>query len=179
MLLSALVLAGTGCKKDTADDTSTDYPNRENPDSAGVPGTAELTGSWEASLEDGSVPDDLQFLVRAQCVPGTELENFDGAHVYATYEQPAARQVYVRVRPERGLDVSLYVSQLPGGSMATGQDAISVPCEESLDYQYDSNPGEAEVVKLTSIDRPYHLVIGVAGADGADEGDFLVEVFEE
>ena len=125
------------------------------------------------------MPDSVEFLEDHYCATGTEFQNFDGAHVYYTYEQPAGVQVYVKATPARGVDISLIVSQAPGGSTGSGAADIVDPCEVSADLATDNNPGESEAVKVTSIDKSYHLIIGVAGAGGATEGAFKVEVFEE
>jgi hypothetical protein len=168
---------GNGDLDDGIDDS--DFGDDDNPQAPDIPPEAELVDRWEGDLGDGRVPDSLDFLETARCVPGTEFANFDGAHVFYTYDQPAGRQVYVRVRPEDDVDVSLYVSQLPAGSGGSGIDDIADPCEESLDYPNDNNPGVAESVKLTSVGNAYRLVIGVAGANGATTGGFLVEIHEE
>jgi hypothetical protein len=145
---------------------------------ANIPAAAELTQTWMGDLSDGSTPSSLSFLEANFCVPGTQFEKFNGHHVYFTYAQPAGKQVYVRATPESDLTISLVVSQRPAGTTGSGPDAIAHPCETSLNYQR-ANPGVSETVKLTSISEPYHLVIGVAGAFGATEGEFAVDVYEE
>lgn len=177
-LVMAMVLLGCKGGDDTANGNGdVNYGNGEN--GADIPSGLDVARTWEGDLSDGAVPSSLSFLEDHYCATGTEFVNFDGAHVYYTYEQPAGVQVYVKATPERGLDVSLIVSQAPDGTNGTGADDVVDPCEVSADLAEDNNPGASEAVKVTSIDKGYHLIIGVAGADGVTEGAFKVEVFEE
>jgi hypothetical protein len=173
-----VVLVLVACKGgDTGSDDDPRYGSGRN--GVDVPSGLDVAQLWEGDLSEGQVPSSLDFLEDYYCATGTEFVNFDGAHVYYTYEQPAGVQVYVTATPERGVDVSLIVSQAPAGTSGTGAAAIVDPCEISADLPNDNNPGESESVKVTSIDKGYHLIIGVAGAGGITEGAFKVEVFED
>ena len=175
-----LVLALVACKGGGDTSTNDDDVNYgDGSNGVDIPSALDAVQTWQGDLSDGSVPASLEFLEDQYCATATEYQNFDGAHVYYTYEQSAGVQVYVKATPERGLDISLIVSQAQDGSSGSGSDAIVDPCEASADLATDNNPGESEAVKLTSIDKGYHLIIGVAGAGGVTEGAFKVEVFEE
>lgn len=143
-----------------------------------VPNSAELMRTEEGDLADGAPESSLDFLESASCVPATQFEKFDGHWVWYTYEQPAGKQVYVAVDPDSGVDVSLIVSQNPEGTSGSGSSGVSGLCEEGLDYS-GPNSGQVESVKVTSVNNGYHLVIGVAGAFGEDEGGFELSIFEE
>ncbi|MFT7519667.1 MAG: hypothetical protein ACI9MC_001809 [Kiritimatiellia bacterium] len=177
VLVGVLLLGAVACDGDGVGGIFTpsrDQSSRDDvPDEAGA-----AVATWEGNLSDGVVLDDLEFLEDHYCVPGTENENFNGAHVYYTYEQDAAVQVWVQVNPKAGVDVSLLVSQAPGGTSGTGWQDVVDPCEVSADLSRDNNPGEKESVKMTSLDRPYHLIIGIIGAQREDEGEFEVEIYE-
>lgn len=146
--------------------------------SADIPSSAELMESITGDLSEGAPEADLGFLESNACVPATQNEKFNGNWVWYTYEQPAGRQVYVEADPESGVDISLIVSQAPEGDTGTGSSAVTGLCEEGLDYN-GPNPGEAESVKVTSVGNAYHLIIGVAGAEGESSGAFEVEIYED
>lgn len=144
-----------------------------------IPSTATLEQSMTGNLSDGAPEADLGFLESNTCVPATQTDKFNGHWVWYTYQQPAGVQVYVQADPANGVDVSLIVSQDEAGSSATGSSGVTGLCEEGLDYGDSGNPGSAESVKVTSVDQAYHLVIGVAGAFGEDDGEFELEIYEE
>ena len=180
LVLVAALVACDGGGGGSDDDTSTGGGNYGNGQDNGaeVPRGLDAARTWESNLSDGSEINDLNFLEDNYCVPATQLEKFRGPWVWFTYEQPQGVQLYVKATPERGVDINLLASQLPEGAGGDDQGAVVDPCETSLDYQ-KSNPGVSESVKLTSIDKGYHIVIGVAGPLDSTEGAFKVEIFEE
>ncbi|MFK7926879.1 MAG: hypothetical protein AB8H79_01730 [Myxococcota bacterium] len=143
-----------------------------------VPNTAELMQTLEGDLKDGAAAIDIGFLEDHACVPATQNEKFNGNIVWYTYDQPAERQVYVVVDPASGVDVSLVVSQATAGSGAEGEEGVTDLCETGLDYD-SPNAGGEESAKVTSVSKPYDVIIGVAGAFGEVEGEYTLEIFEE
>lgn len=146
--------------------------------SADVPSNATLTDSWEGNLNEGAPANDIGFIEQVQCAPATQNDKFNGNIVWYTYDQPAEKQVYVVVDPERGVDVSLIVAQNPEGDDGTGEADLTGLCEVGVDYT-GPNAGEEESAKVTSVSKGYRVIIGVAGAFGETEGAFEVEVYEE
>lgn len=144
-----------------------------------IPNTAELMQSIEGDLSAGAPEADLSFLASNTCVPATQNEKFNGNWVWYTYEQPAGIQVYVKADPESGVDISLIVSQAEEGTTGEGSSAVTGLCDAGLDYGDGGDGGNAEQVKVTSVDRGYHVIIGVAGAFGEDSGAFDLEIYEE
>ncbi len=176
---SFLLLAlAPACFKETA-------PTEDTGVDTGVVDTAtddwpegEPTLTWDDDLASGA-PLDLDWadLSSVACWPGTEDSNFDGAHVLFQGSQGADRDLYVRVTPEPGLDVSLYAMQFGGDIQAPPDVSSCVTCEASADWIDDSNPGVEEEVYLSGFD-PYEVLIGVAGAGGAVTGGFGLELWD-
>jgi len=144
-----------------------------------VPSSAELMETITGDLSQGAPESDLGFLESNTCVPATQNEKYNGNWLWYTYEQPAGVQVYVAADPESGVDVSMIVSQAEQGTSGQGASGVTSLCESGLDYGDGGNAGQVESVKVTSVDKGYHLVIGVAGAFGEDEGEFELEIYEE
>jgi hypothetical protein len=181
-LLPLLLVLGTGCpqgqeqKNDTgfdtadtdtgADTTIDDWPSQDP------------TTSWSDDLSSGALVDlDWADLSTVACWPGTEDVNFSGNHVFFEVSQGADRDLYVRVTPQSGVDVSLYAMEFEG-SVQTPPDVSScVACEASASWSDDSNPGTEEEVYLSGY-NPYVVLIGVAGANDADSGGFTLELWD-
>jgi hypothetical protein len=140
---------------------------------AGQPATA--TGD----LRNGKTVD-LAFASRSNvaCFPATENVNFNGNHVFYALQMPKSTQMTITATPKTStLDISLYAFTI--GTTDFRQippDVTRATCEASYDAQTDSNPGKAESVKILSIQNPYNVVIGVAGANGTKQGQFDLKV---
>ena len=113
------------------------------------------------------------------CWPGNEDPNFTGNHVLYERTQPVSTTFIIRVTPADGVDVSVYGIQRTSGTTTLPPDLTSAfSCEAGYDAPNDSNPGEAEVIELTGY-AEYATVIGVAGANGAASGAYVIEIWEE
>ncbi len=137
------------------------------------------TVSHNGNLSEGDAYNlDFASTSSMACVPATENLNFSGSHVIFATEQPPHSELTITVEPKTpGLDVSLYAYQIGTTFHYTPLDVTSaVTCEAGYDAQKDSNPGETESVKLTAINNPYNVVIGVAGPQGVTAGEFTLRL---
>ncbi len=176
-ILLLLLAVCSGCPGGgDADDDTAFVPGDTGPFSVTWP-DAGADASWTGDLSSGA-PIDIDWADESDiaCWPGTEDPNFDGNHVFYQLSQPADLDLWVRVIPERGVDVSLYAMQFAGG-VQTPPDVVScVTCEASADWDGDTNPGEREELFLSGYNA-YDVLIAVAGANGADEGQYSLEAW--
>ena len=168
------------CTSDTSTDTGTDVSySTTNPTNIERP-TTQPSFSFEDRLDNGA-PIDLGFAEEIYCFPATENENFNGHHILTDFTQNARTSVTVLVTPESRTDVSLYVIQTGIGTQ-TWPPNISggggTICEVSYDQKTDNNPGTPEGLTIPGWEYDYRLIIGVAGAQGATQGAFKVEIWE-
>jgi hypothetical protein len=177
--LLVVLLALSGCKKDDPDDdTGVPDPNT-------VPHNGETTpardadATYDGDLATGVLIEDLSFAENAYCFPGNEFNNFSGNHVFFDIPQPQAKNIIIRVTPEKHLDVSIYALQTDPDTTAVPPDVgSSYSCEASFDAPNDNNPGTSEAVQMLGW-YEYRIVLGVVGANGVTEGLFTIETWEE
>lgn len=121
------------------------------------------------------------------CFPGTRFEMFDGNHVFYRVTLPAASSMIVTVTPKNNANISLYA--LRQGSRPTDQTVppnvrSAISCEASYPI-YANLPGGRIVknkdngtrrIEYISVNSPYSILIGVAGAKGASDGGFKLNI---
>jgi len=135
--------------------------------------------TWAGDLSDGATMDlDWADDSSVACFIGTENKNFSGNHVLYDRIAGPGMNVFFRVTPSPDLDVSLYAMRLGENDTSWPPDVINAPCESSYDAQYDNNPGWSEAVELSG-SGTYRIVVGVAGANGAADGAFTVDYWDE
>jgi hypothetical protein len=114
------------------------------------------------------------------CWPGNKNVHFNGKHVLYKTRLPARSVMTVKLKPGARKDLSLYAYSASNPNLPPRvQRAVS--CEASYlygikRYSVKSNPGGIEKVRLNAIRNPYDVIIGVAGANKLDRGDFQLEV---
>jgi len=137
------------------------------------------TETLEGNLDEGEVVD-LDWAHSLYCWPQTQDAKFDGAHVFYERAQAADRDFTMRVKPAATLDVSIYYVQRSEGDTNLPPDIVSASdCDATYEFEEDTNPGQAEVVAASGSDNAYALLIGVAGANGAESGAFTLEIWDE
>jgi hypothetical protein len=194
-LLLALALPLFGCDLITTseggDDDDVAGDDDDDDDTSSEADDDDATGPWPGNvteidsttvvtgdLGDGEFIDlDWADLSTVACWPGTEDLNFDGPHVFFATYQPDHTNLVATVTPDAGVDASLYVMQMGTTSHYVPPDVSSVvTCEASYDQTHDSNPGIEESASVMSVNNPYNVLIGVAGAAGVESGGFTLEV---
>jgi hypothetical protein len=135
--------------------------------------------SWEGKLEDGKAMSlDWATGTNVGCWPATENRNFDGHHVLTSEVYGPDMDVFVRVTPQDGVDVSLYTLRIAPKDEHLPPTIYRASCQASYDRKGDHNPGVSEGVQVRG-SHEYRIVVGVAGAAGAKTGGYRVEVWDE
>ena len=177
--LPLLLVLGTACPQnpsagdDTGYDTDLDDTGYDSDDWP----TADPTSSWTDDLASGA-PVDLDWADQSTvaCWPGTEDMNFNGNHVFFEITQGADEDLYLRVTPAAGVDVSLYAMEFEGSVQTPPDVSDCLSCEASADWTDDANPGDTEEVYLSGYNA-YEVLIGVAGANHAGSGGFTLDLW--
>lgn len=146
-------------------------------------------GEVSGNIKNGQILSSLRWAEQSNvaCFPGTRFEMFNGSHVLYRITLPAASSMVVTVMPKDNAQISLYALR-QGASVADQtvppnvRSAIS--CEASYPI-YANLPGGRTVknkddgtrkIEYISVGSPYSILIGVAGAKGATDGEFTLKV---
>ncbi len=137
----------------------------------------------KGDLSSGKEMNDLSWasLSNVACFPATQNAKFSGNHVLYSMELPPKSELKITVIPDNPKDnFSLYAYQIGTNNYSTVPNLTScVSCE--ADYKWDypkrgKTQDHTRSVKLTSIQNPYNVVIGVAGADGLTKGGYTLKI---
>jgi len=156
--------------------------------SSGLPLLIVLNEQSEASvlgdLADGQVMSDLSWAWQSSvaCFPETQVSKFTGHHQLFEFEVPAGTEVVITLTPKnKKHNMSLYAYMIGVGTDAIVPNLSScIRCE--ADYKWDrpwagKTQDHRRIVKnILAIQRPYKVIIGVAGAEGLTEGDFVLDI---
>lgn len=145
----------------------------------------EITGN----IKDGQILSSLRWAEQSNvaCFPGTRFEMFNGKHVLYRITLPRASSMIVTVTPKDNAQISLYA--LRQGNAAADQSvppnvSSAISCEASYPI-YANLPGGKTVrnkddgtrqIEYISVGSSYSILIGVAGAKGAADGEFTLKV---
>ncbi|MDC8005523.1 hypothetical protein POV27_15805 [Aureisphaera galaxeae] len=140
---------------------------------------------YEGNLIEGTFLQDLSWAWNSSnaCFPETQKTKFTGKHLFFTGIIPRYSEMTVTVIPkDPSKNFSIYAYE-----MGTGSDYLvpnlprCIRCE--ADHKRDrAFAGKAPqdhtrtVENLVAINNPYRVVIGVTGADGLEEGEFILKI---
>ena len=146
-------------------------------------------GETIGNIKNGEILSSLRWAEQSNvaCFPGTRFEMFTGNHVFYRVTLPAASSMIVTVTPKNNAQISLYA--LRQGSRANDQTVppnvkSAISCEASYPI-YANLPGGKIVknkddgtrkIEYISVGSPYSILIGIAGAKGATDGEFTMKV---
>lgn len=119
------------------------------------------------------------------CFPGTRFEMFNGNHVFYRIEMPAASAMTITVTPKDSKAINLYALRQGMKQQQNPPDITSaISCEAS--YPIYANVSKTKKVsnkddgvrkvEYISVNSPYSILIGIAGAEGLTEGEFTLNV---
>lgn len=129
-----------------------------------------------ADLSDGTSVDP-SFGEHAYCWPATQNTEFNGAHVWIERAQGVDRDIYARVTPDDGVDVSLWYAERTGTTEPPNLDSNNT---FDCDAAYARGAGGVEIVRAPApAVSAMNLLIGVAGANGATSGGYTLEIWDE
>ena len=151
----------------------------------------QLPAGSTAGEVQGNIADGIQIPMRwaerssVALVPGTRFEQFNGNQVFYRIEMPAASTIKVRMVPENGKKINLYaLRQSVQGQQQVPPNVTSAISSEAS-YPIYANTGRRRIqnkdkgyreVEFDSVNRPYSILIGVSGAEGELEGNFLLNI---
>lgn len=146
-------------------------------------------GEVIGNIKDGKVLSSLRWAEQSNvaCFPGTRFEMFNGNHVLYRVTLPAASAMTVTVTPKDNAQISLYA--LRQGNALNEQTAppnvtSAISCEASYPI-YANLPGGRTVknkddgtrkIEYISVGSPFSILIGIAGAKAATDGEFTLKV---
>ncbi len=139
--------------------------------------------SYSGDLKDGCKIIDLSWAASSSnaCWPATQNLKFNGNHIFFVTELPRYADMEIKLIPsDPKQNMSLYAYQDGTTSNAYPPElARCVSCE--ADHKWDrpkkgKTQDHTRTVKLNSINNPYRVVIGIAGAEGLTSGSFIIEV---
>lgn len=119
-------------------------------------------------------------------VPATRFEQFDGPHVLYRITMPAASVIKVRLDPAAGKKMSLYALRQSAQPPHEVPPNVTSAISSEASYPIYANMGGGRrvqnqdkgyrEVEFMSVNRPYSILIGVAGAEGESEGDYKLSI---
>ncbi len=144
-------------------------------------------GQIEGNLSKGQKLSSLRWAERSSvaCFPGTRFEMFNGNHVFYRIELPAASAMTVTVVPKDGKAINLYALRQGMRQQQTPPEVTSaISCEASYPIYANLTSGRrvankddgTRKVEYISVNSPYSILIGVAGANGLSDGDFTLKI---
>lgn len=156
--------------------------------SSSLPLLIELNEKSEASvignLADGLTMTDLSWAWQSSvaCFPETQKLKFTGHHQLFEFEIPSRTEVVITLTPlNKKHNMSLYAYMIGVGNDAIVPNLSScIRCE--ADYKWDrawvgKTQDHRRIVKdILAIQRPYKVIVGVAGAEGLSEGEFVLDI---
>lgn len=146
-------------------------------------------GSVTGNISSGTVLSSLRWAEQSNvaCFPGTRFEMFNGNHVFYRIELPAASAMTVTVTPKNNAQLSLYAlrqSSSPREQSVPPNVSSAISCEASYPI-YANLPGGRTVknkddgtrkIEYISVGSPFSILIGIAGAKAATDGEFTLKV---
>ncbi len=117
------------------------------------------------------------------CFPETQKRKFTGNHVLYAAELSAYSEMEITVIPaDKNANFSLYayeVGQIEKGNIVPNLNSC-IRCEADHKWDYKKR-GQTQnhtrtVRDILAINRPYQVVIGVAGAEGLQEGGYTLQI---
>ena len=119
-------------------------------------------------------------------VPATRFEQFNGNQVFYRVMMPAASVITIKMKPQDGKKINLYaLRQSAQGEQEVPPNVTRAISSEASYPIYANMGGGRRVqnedkgyreVEFMSVNRPYSILIAIAGAEGETEGEFLLRI---
>ncbi|MCH2044507.1 MAG: hypothetical protein MK212_10360 [Saprospiraceae bacterium] len=151
-----------------------------------APAEKGVTKAYKGDLADGTKIHDLSWAARSSvaCFPGTQNNKFTGNHVHYVCEIPPRSKMAITVIPkDKNANMSIY-AYMTGTTSSDMVPQLSscVTCEAEHKWDYPKRgktQDHTRTVYLNAVNNPYRVVIGVAGADGLNKGEFTIQIKTE
>ncbi len=123
---------------------------------------ADLSWAWNSSVA---------------CFPETQKENYTGNHLLFETEIPANSEMTVTLIPKKsGTKLSLYGYQIGVNNKAIVPKLSSCVTCEADNNQAGRAKNNIRSIRFNAIQRPYKIMIGIAGVKGLTEGEFDFQI---
>lgn len=135
--------------------------------------------SFKDDIKNGVIVNDLSWAWNSAvaCFPETQKQSFTGKHILFQTEIPANSEMIVTLKPtKRNAKLSLY-----GYQVGITNNAIIPNLSSCVTCEADNNQGKRATnnhrsIEFMAIQRPYRVVIGIAGENGLTEADFTFDI---
>jgi hypothetical protein len=143
------------------------------------------TVAFAGTLENGVVMEDLSWAWNSSvaCFPETQASKFRGRHVMYLVDIPRYSELEITVVPtDKSVNYSLYAyqaGQITEDNLVPNLSSC-IRCE--ADHKWDRNyvnrtQDHTRTVKnILAINNPYQALIVVVGPEGAEEGEFQLQI---
>ncbi len=155
----------------------------QQPTVQSIQSVANQTTTVAGSLKDGVKLKSLAWASTSSngCFPATQNAKFTGNHVFFVTDLPPHSIMTITVKPKSGgANLSIYGYQVAPNNVVLPEDLRScVSCEADHKWDYPKRgqtQTSARSIRFNAIGNSYKVFIGVAGANGLTEGDFILEV---
>jgi hypothetical protein len=143
------------------------------------PGKIGKVISFKDDIKNGVVIKDLSWAWNSSvaCFPETQKNSFTGKHILFQTEIPANSEMTITLKPtKRSSKLSLYGYQVGVNNKAVVPNLSSCVSCEADNNQAQKATNNHRSIQFRAVQRPYKIVIGIAGENGLSEGDFTFEI---
>ena len=132
-----------------------------------------------------TIPLDWAAKSSVACFPATRFEMFNGNHVFYQVELPAGKKIDIKLVPQdKSKVINLYALRQGAGKLSVPPNVESAISAEAKYPMYAKRGGKiiknaddgTRSIDFISVNSPYSILIGVAGANGAKDGDYKLSV---
>jgi hypothetical protein len=137
--------------------------------------------SYKGNISEGkTIPLEWASTSNMACFPATRNGEFRGNHLFYRVEIPKYSKMKVTVIPKNGKRINLYAISGYDGTSLPPNISRCVTCEAGYakyigNTDLTKSAGE-QSIELMAINNSYNVLIGVAGAKGTTNGEFIIKV---
>lgn len=179
LILSALLFATCGCKKDKVDEPS---GSGSGSSSFSAKSLSDGSQTFTANLADGKIMSDLSWAWNSSmaCFVEPVKGQYGGTHKLYQIDLPTHSTMDIYLRPINGdQQMSLYGYSIANGKKTTPPEITScVSCESSPSANAQPTTGEQHIY-LNAVNNPYSVIFGVAGGTDQTSGAYEIEIIVE
>jgi len=182
LYICALVLAAFSAQMPAGADEAAKQPVTQI-----AVGSPSEPSSVEGNIKSGKkIPLGWAELSNVACFPATRFEQFDGNHVFYRVPMAARSSLNITMTPKDNAAINLYaLRQAASGDQPVPPNVTAAISAEASYPKYVKINSTKKIlnkddgvrkIEFTSVDTPYSILIGVAGANGLTEGGFKLDV---
>ena len=144
-------------------------------------GPAEINKSisFKDNIKNGVLIKDLSWAWNSAvaCFPETQKNSFTGKHILFQTQIPPKSEMTITLTPsKRTTKLSLYGYQIGVNSTAIVPNLQSCVSCEADNNQSKRATNNQRSISFRAVNRPYKIMIGIAGENGLTEGDFTFNI---